>query len=234
MNARRNCRRTVAALAAVSAALTVIAAKAPADPPKENMGLPLLYRQDFSTGEKASADFEFTDGSAWKMDKDGGRDVLSLHRKQSKYNPAVRSPLHIAWIKGLKVGEFVMDVKLRSTIADYGHRDLCLFFGNTDPTHFYYVHLGKKADAAANSIFLVDGKPRVSIAATRTDGTNWTDGYHAVRVVRKETGAIEVFFDGKSVMTAQDRTFPSGRLGIGSFDDTGNFAEIVVWGKKAE
>ena len=63
---------------------------------------------------------------------------------------------------------FVLDVKVRSTTRDYGHRDLCLFFGHQDPSHFYYVHLGKQADEHANSIFIVNGKPRVSIAESRT------------------------------------------------------------------
>jgi hypothetical protein len=71
-------------------------------------------------------------------------------------------------VQGHDLTDFVMDVDLRSTGRDYGHRDLCLFFGYQDPSHFYYVHLGKQADAAANSIFRVDGRPRVSIAEKRT------------------------------------------------------------------
>jgi hypothetical protein len=224
--------RTAAALIAPTAALA-LAARAD-EPAKTNAGLPLLYDQDFTSGDKALDDFEFTEPAAWKIDRDAGRNVLSLHAKKSTYRPPVRSPERIAWVKGLKAGEFVMEVKLRSTVADYGHRDLCLFFGGTDASHFYYVHLGKKADAASNSVFLVDGKPRTSIARTRTEGTDWTDGLHTVRVTRRESGEIEVFFDGKSVMKAEDRTFPTGRVGVGSFDDTGNFARITVWGRKAD
>ena len=63
---------------------------------------------------------------------------------------------------------------MRSTQEVYGHQDLCLFFGYQDASHFYYVHLGREADAHANSIFLVNGEPRVSIAQKRTDGTNWS------------------------------------------------------------
>jgi hypothetical protein len=32
-------------------------------------------------------------------------------------------------------------------------------------------------------------------------------------------------------MSAHDQTFGHGRLGVGSFDDTGMFDEIRIWGK---
>jgi hypothetical protein len=35
-------------------------------------------------------------------------------------------------------------------------------------------------------------------------------------------------------MTAADKTFTGGRLGVGSFDDTGNWDDIKVWGTKAD
>jgi hypothetical protein len=192
-----------------------------------------LFRDDFERDEPGK--WDFTDRSAWRITKleDGKNRVLEQFRA-SKYEPPVRSPLNIALAPGVDVGDFVVDVKLRSTTRDYGHRDLCLFFGYQDPSHFYYVHLGKEADEHANSIFLVDGKPRVSIAESRTSGTYWTDGWHKVRLVRKvDTGSILVYFDGmnRPVMTARDRTFAHGRLGIGSFDDTGMFDDFTVHGE---
>ena len=105
--------------------------------------------------------------------------------------------------------------------------------GYQDPSHFYYVHIAAKADAHANSIFIVNGKPRVSIATERTDGTDWGTDYHDVRIVRNcATGAIKVHYDDmdKPVMRAQDDTFKTGRLGFGSFDDTGNIDDVLIWG----
>jgi hypothetical protein len=202
-------------------------------PAAEEKGLPLVFHEDFSSGEKALPRFEYTDPKAWRIEKDGERTVLSQFAA-SEYVPAVRSPFNIAWIRDLKVGQFIYEVKLRSTVQDYGHRDLCLFFGGVDASHFFYVHLGKEADPHSNSIFKVDGQPRVSVATRRTDGTPWDDSYHLVRIVREESGRVEVFWDGKSVMVAEDKSFPIGRLGVGSFDDKGNFATLTVWGKKAE
>ena len=59
--------------------------------------------------------------------------------------------------------------------------------------------------------------PRVSIAETRTKGTPWTDGWHHVRLVRNvKDGLIQVFFDdmNQPAMTAHDRTFDHGRIGV--------------------
>ena len=96
---------------------------------------------------------------------------------------------------------------------------MCLFFGFQDPAHLYYVHLGKKTDDHANQIFIVNNEPRKKISTTMTAGTAWTDDWHHARVVRKvDTGTIQVFFDDieKPVMTATDKTFAWGQIGIGT------------------
>ena len=126
---------------------------------------------------------------------------------------------------------------LQSTVEDYGHRDMCLIFGYQDAAHFYYSHLGKKADDNANQIFIVNDKPRTKISTKTTEGTNWTDAWHRVKVVRKVSdGTIEVYWDDMKtpVQTATDKTFAWGRIGIGSFDDTGNWDDIKLYGKKVE
>ena len=189
----------------------------------------LVEFEDFDNGTKR---WEFTDASAWTAKSDAGRTFVSLTKKKSDYKPEVRSPFNIAMLKHDPVGSFVLDVDVRSTNKVYGHQDLCLFFGHQDPSHFYYVHLGRAADAHANSIFLVNGEPRVSIAKERTEGTDWSRGWHRVRVKRDiETGTIDVFFDDmqKPIMRTVDKTFSSGRIGIGSFDDTGDFDAIRLW-----
>ena len=97
------------------------------------------------------------------------------------------------------------------------------------------MHIANKSDAHANSIFIVNGEPRVSIAKTRTEGTKWDEGWHTVRLVRDvEQGTIEVFFDDgeEPIMTAVDDNFKSGRIGVGSFDDTGQFDDIRLRGLK--
>jgi len=192
--------------------------------------MPLAFEADFEHGSLDG--WEPTDAKAWRIEDGHGGKVLALFQ-QSKYKPKVRSPLNINLIKDVVVKSFVLELEMHSTTKDYGHRDLCLFFGHQDPSHFYYVHIANQSDAHANSIFLVNGEPRVSIAKTRTEGTKWDDDWHSVRLVRDvETGSIEVFFDDnpEPIMTAVDDHFKSGRIGVGSFDDTGQYDDICIRG----
>ena len=113
--------------------------------------------------------------------------------------------------------------------------DLCLFFGAKDPTNFYYVHIASVADDHANNIFLVNDEPRVKIATKTTEGTDWgkTGSWHKARIERNITeGSIKIFFDDmkEPIMEATDLHFDYGRIGFGSFDDTGMFDNIRIWG----
>lgn len=188
--------------------------------------MPVAFEADFEDGSLAR--WQPTDSDAWRIERINGNRALSLFGK-SKYRPKVRSPLSINLVKGLRIGSFVLDLRAQSTTRDYPHRDLCIFFGYQDPSHFYYVHMANKTDPNAHSIFIVDGKPRVSIAETRTGGITWGGGWHRVRLVRDaENGLIEVYFDDmtKPIMTARDRRLTWGTIGVGSFDDTGRFDDI--------
>ena len=203
-------------------------------PAKTLNGLPLLFSDDFEDG-KADG-WLATDATAWRVVKQGDNYVYNQFKKRSKYKPPVRSPLNRSIVKQVTVGSFVLDVRLQSTHKDYAHRDLCLFFGYQDDSHLYYVHLGKKTDDHANQIFVVNDKPRTKISTKTTPGTNWDDNWHHVRIVRDvKSGKIAVYFDDMKtpVMTAVDRTFTWGKVGVGSFDDTGNFDHILIYGTKA-
>jgi len=192
--------------------------------------VPLLFEADFEDDD--IGDWKATDPTAWRIESGNNGKVLALH-KQSEYQPQVRSPVNINLIRNVIVGSFVLELKMHSTTRDYGHRDMCLFFGYQDPRHFYYVHIANQSDAHANSIFIVDAEPRVSIAETRTTGTKWDDDWHTVRLVRDaEKGTIEVFFDDKPepIMTAVNDRFDWGGIGVGSFDDTGQFDDVKLWG----
>ena len=207
----------------------------PGKPAKTLHGLPLLFASEFEMANTKR--WEPTDKTAWKIIEQEGNQVYSLIKKRSNFNPPVRSPYNRSLIKGIIVGSFVLDVRLQSTIPEYAHRDLCLFFGYQDDAHLHYVHYGKKVDNHANQIFIVNDKPRLKISITSTPGTDWDDNWHHARVVRDvKSGKIEVFFDDMQnpVMTAVDKTFTWGRVGIGSFDDTGNFDHVLLYGEKVE
>ncbi|MEM7371959.1 MAG: hypothetical protein AAF587_25310 [Bacteroidota bacterium] len=195
----------------------------------------LLFEHTFEEAASVS-DFEMTDPSAWRIQQKEGNHSLELFGA-SQYKPAVRSPRNIAFIKAHQFEDFVMEVKLAQTGKEYGHRDMCLFFGMKDASNFYYVHMATKADPHAHNIFLVNDEPRVAIAEKTTDGIDWGEvgQWHSIRLERKVSeGVIRVFFDDMDtpIMTAKDTHFGAGYLGFGSFDDTGMIDNIKIWGPK--
>jgi hypothetical protein len=193
----------------------------------------LIVREDFENGADR---WEPTDAAAWKIIDTKQGKAYSLFQ-QSKYAPPHRSPLNFSLLKDATIGDFTLEVKLQSTVKDYAHRDLCLVFGHQDSAHFYYVHFGKKTDDHANQIFIVNAAPRVKISTKTTPGTNWDDKWHHAKIVRRvDDGTIDVFFDDMKapVMTARDKTFTWGRVGVGSFDDTGNFDDVTLSGWRVE
>jgi hypothetical protein len=205
--------------------------------PKENQGLPLLLHLDFNTGDAATRNLTFTDKAAWKIVEDDvngkKQNVLALVQ-QSDYKPPVRSPVNIAWINDLKVSSFVIEIKCRITKEKIPHRDLCFEFGGVDASHFLYAHMAQEEDKIHNQIHLVNGKDREPVTVKRSTGTPWDEKYHVVKITRDESGAANVYFDDHLMMTTDRKDLPAGKLGFGSFDDIGNFAEVTVWGKKTE
>ena len=205
----------------------------PAAPPATLHDMPLLFHDDFQSDKITR--WQPTDSAAWQLLEQGENVVLSLVKDESDYQPPVRSPLNRSLVRDLTVGDFVLDVRLQSTTRDYPHRSLCLFFGYQDDAHLYYVHFGQEADDHANQIFIVNGAPRTKISTTTTSGTKWDNAWHHARIVRNvDTGKIAVYFDNMSqpAMTATDATFTWGQVGVGSFDDTGNFDHVLVYGQR--
>jgi len=197
--------------------------------------LQLVYSQDFESDDVLE-DFEMTDSRAWKIGSGDTGKTLELYGK-SEYESRVRSPFNIALLKDIVVGDFILEANLAQSGREYGHRDLCLFFNVNSPTNFYYVHIASVADNNANNIFLVNDEPRTNIATKTTNGTNWgpTNSWHKVKIVRKvEEGSIKIYFDDmkKPIMEANDKHFVAGRIGFGSFDDTGQFDNIKIWAPK--
>lgn len=192
--------------------------------------LPLLLQEDFEQGAGRWQPF---DARSWQiLDTPEGK-VYGLVA-DSKYQPPHRSPVNVSLLKNIVVADFTLECRVRSTVPDYGHRSLVLVFGYQDPAHFYYAHLAKKTDNHANQIFLVNGAPRVKISTETTPGTRWDDAWHQVKIARDASdGSIEVFFDDmkRPVMEAVDDTFRWGQIGLGSFDDLGNFDNLTLRGK---
>ncbi len=202
----------------------------------------LVLHQDFAT-PASLAMFQFSDEAAWchglaeagsdPVPQDGNtsdsRAYLSLH-SNSDYKPPHRSPRSLAIVKNLELTDFIVEFEVAQTGRDYAHRDLCFFFGYKDPGHYYYVHLATTPDPRAHNVFLVDGAARKPLCPVPSEGVDWgpSGTWHTVRLTRS-AGHIQVYFDGLLTHEVVDTTLPSGRIGFGSFDDTGRLRELSVW-----
>ena len=192
----------------------------------------LVFHDDFHDG---STKWETTDDASWTLTQQKGRSAWGLNKRKSDYQPKFRSPHNIALIRDLELTETLIDVEVKSTRDTGNHRDCCIFFQYQDPEHFYYVHLGAKPDPHSGQIMIVNGAARCALT-TNKKPVPWDDQWHQVRLERDpSSGRIAVFFDDlrTPLMQVHDKTFLSGRVGIGSFDDMNDFTNVNIYGKRA-
>jgi len=211
----------------------------------------LQYEQAFDQSA-ALADFVATEARAWRLAEEGSGRCLELFAPGltnlakakpgaipgAAYKPPFRSPLRFALLADKAFGDFILELDMQSTVKPYGHQDLCLFYNFKSPSEFYYTHIAVAADPNAHNIFIVNQAARKNIAQETTQGITWGQGqWHKVRLERKVSdGSISVYFDDltKPIMRATDKTFTSGYLGFGTFDDLGKFDNLRIWSPAME
>jgi hypothetical protein len=214
---------------------TMVFAADPAQTPTGS-NLPLLLDENFSAGADHWAPAS-PDG--WKLiDTEGKKAFSEFKNIDIGRKLPHRSPWNVALLKDITVGDFVLEAKVRETAHEYPHRDAVLFFGYQDPSHLYYAHFAPvTGDKNADQIFIVKDADRAKITDKdhESPGVKWGEptDWHRLKIVRKvDDGLIEAYFDDmeKPLMTAHDKSFTWGRIGIGTFDDTADFAEVKLWG----
>jgi hexosaminidase len=190
-------------------------------------------------------DFESGDARAWRPNLPQNwsvsdeEDSLAFHLLVPGEMGSIIAPTSWAVLKGFDVESFVLvgQVKCKAD-PENPYRDMVVVFHYQDPTHFNYVHFSASSDDKHNIIGRVNGKDRVKInkePAGKTIPRLIDDKYHDFIVTYEgKTGKILVYMDDLAtpIMTAADRTFTHGHVGIGSFDDTGCFDNIRLWGEK--
>jgi len=174
---------------------------------------------------------QFTlDGSGtWEV-----KDKMLVLTKAGTPGGPIRRPAALAVLKSEPLTKATVEVEMRSTAPEeVKNRDLEIIFGYESPSRFYYVHLAGITDPNHNGIFLVDNKDRRRIDDGTTPPQLKDREWHRVRLERDgASGRIDIFVDGSkpSVLRATDTTIASGRVGLGSFDDTGEFRSLAVTG----
>jgi len=187
-----------------------------------------LVRIDFATADMLS---QFTlDGSgSWEI-----TDHMLVLTKAGTPGGPIRRPSALAVLKSAPLVRATVQVEMRSTAPEeVKNRDLEIIFGYESPSRFYYVHLAGITDPNHNGIFLVDNKDRRRIDDGTAPPQLKDRAWHRARLERDgSSGRIEIFVDDSkaAVLKATDTTIPSGRVGLGSFDDTGEFRNLSVAG----
>lgn len=188
----------------------------------------LSFSDDFESGKLDAWAFPFPED--WAIVQEGGNHFLHMLRSRDPGVP--RRPLQYAMLKGVKVGSFDFHVKLRRLQSS-----VIIVFNYVDTLHFYYTHLSKDPGARVdvhNGLFIVNGEPRKRIAGLEAVPALPDMAWHQIDVRRNvPSGSIEVFVDGghQPLFTVQDRTFTCGGIGIGSFDETGDFDDVRLESK---
>jgi len=178
------------------------------------------------------------DLSKWDLDGSGewsaSHGTLLLTKAGVPGGP-IRRPSALAILKSEDFQRVTIEVSLKSTAPlETERRDLDVVLGYRSPSQFYYVHLAGLADDVHNGIFVVANSDRRRIDSGKGQPTLRDQDWHHVRVVRDgTTGRIDVYVNDSStpVLSAVDKTFPAGRVGFGSFDDTGEFKSIWIRGR---
>ncbi len=195
--------------------------------------LPLLAVCDFENGDAAG--WYPNDPTHWEVVK--SRDSLVYELTAPGEQGKVRAPTSWSLLAAHNVTSFALSGRLKCPADPANpHRDICIFFHFQDPTHFGYVHFSASSDEAHNIIGLVNGADRVKInsepagkSVFRLTDTEW----HPFKVAYDAaSGIIEAYLDDLEtpILTAVDKTLGHGLVGIGSFDDTGCFDDIVLRG----
>jgi hypothetical protein len=195
--------------------------------------LPLVAADDFESGSAAL--WTPCDPARWRVaEGEGGRFYeLTAPGEAGK----IRAPTSWSVLQTAGLTEFVFTGRFKCyTDPANDKRDMCVIFGFQDPTHFYYVHFSASSDNVHNIIGLVNGGDRAKInfepegqSVFRLTDKAW----HVFKVVRRADGRVAAYIDDMAapVLTAKDAALPSGRVGVGSFDDTGAFDDVVLRGR---
>jgi len=181
--------------------------------------------------------FTFSDPDVWYWtvleDGDGARLGGAMGCMEgSSFKPPHRSPRAYALVRDIEYDAFILEAEVRQTGREYGHRDLCFLFSFESPAHFGYVHLAPDPDQRAHNVFSVHDAPRVAVCPVPEKGIEWGQQWHTVRIERLPLdgrgGDVRVFFDGALIHTAPGGPFGRGRVGFGSFDDSGMIRSLSI------
>jgi hypothetical protein len=174
------------------------------------------------------------DTSDWKVIEESGSQVLRLVSHRGPL-PGPRRPIQFAIART----EFDQ-VRFEGDVRPLG-KSLIIVFVYRDPAHFDYAHLSADTgikEPVHNGIFHVFGGERVRISNQSGSAAFQETGrwYHVVLTHDGKTGVVRVSVDGHPVpaLYAVDLSLTAGKVGIGSFDETGDFKNVKLEGAEEQ
>ena len=171
----------------------------------------------------------------WEVATEGGQPTLKLLVGRQPEVGKPRRPQQLAIADAGPFRKVTLEVELHPL-----GKSLILIYGWQDANHYNYAHISSDAARAVNvhnGMFHVFGGERVRISSLEGPGsftgTDWTpvklefDG---------ETGRCHVEVNGKrnSSLEAVDLSLRSGRVGLGSFNETGWYRNVRITGTAAD
>jgi len=165
----------------------------------------------------------------WKVDQEDGAPVLRLVEHRGPL-PGPRRPIQFA----LADAEYPRRVTVEGDVKPLG-ASLLIVFAYRDAAHFDYAHLSVDTGTKQpvhNGVFHVYGGERVRISSEQgPPAFSATGRWHHVKLTHDaSTGKVSVMVNGEAVpaLDAVDKSLGAGRVGIGSFDETGVYKNISI------
>lgn len=169
----------------------------------------------------------------WKIENESNSPVLRLLVGKEPL-PGPRRPYQFAIASTPRFENVEVTADLRPT-----KRSLIIVFAYHDPEHFDYAHLSTDAaekQSVHNGVFHVYGGERVRISNEIGPAAfPAVDRWYRVKLkYDAKTGEINVSVDGHPVpaLHAFDLSLGAGQVGIGSFNETGDFKNVKITGRK--
>lgn len=197
---------------------------------------PAHWSADFEDG--SLKDWHLTRPEDWKIVDESGNHALRLD-KAGPVGANPRRPVKLALWKAGCVGSFELQLRVKRDPIRQTEGDVLVVFGFQDKLHFYYAHLSSDDGNVAvhNGLFRVNGGDRERIAGRGARPALPDEEWRGVRVLRNvKSGEIKLFLDGDSEPRFQvtDPTHSYGLVGVGSFDNTGEFDDLRLTGSPSQ
>jgi hypothetical protein len=165
----------------------------------------------------------------WSTGKEDGTSVLRLVKSRGPL-PGPRRPIQFALTDAPNYTRLTLEADVKPLA-----RSLIIVFAYRDEAHFDYAHLS--TDTAVkqpvhNGIFHVYGGERVRISSAQGAAAFAATGRwcHVKLLHFPATGKAEVTVDRQTItaLHAVDLSLGAGKVGLGSFDETGEFKNVRI------